>query len=229
MTTPLSTVNMTPAPITVMVVDAHPIFREGVAVALDTMPKVRLAGQTGTGVEAIELHRRLRPNITLMDLQLPDQHGSEVIAAIRREAPAARVIVLTTYEGDFHASRAIRAGAVDYMLKSAVRHELEETILSVHSGHHRILPAVACALAETMYMEKLSPREIEVLRLVAVGNTNQKIGDQLGLSEGTIKTHMKNVMAKLQAKDRTHAVLLAIQRGIISMGAGGRLPEGLRL
>ncbi|NYE59651.1 DNA-binding NarL/FixJ family response regulator [Duganella sp. 1224] len=219
---------MAAAPITVLTVDAHPIFREGVAIALDAMPDVRLVGQAGTGAEGIELHRRLRPDITLMDLQLPDQHGSEVIAAIRREAPGARVIVLTTCEGDFHASRAIRAGALGYMLKSAVRHELEETILSVHSGRRRILPAVACALAETMYMEKLSQREIEVLRLAAVGNTNQKIGDRLGLSEGTIKTHMKNAMAKMQAKDRTHAVLLAMQRGIINMGAGGRLPSGMR-
>jgi DNA-binding NarL/FixJ family response regulator len=217
------------APITVMMVDAHPIFRDGVASALDSMPRVQLVGQTGTGAEGIALHRQLRPDITLLDLQLPDQHGSEVIAAIRRATPGARVIVLTTYEGDFHASQAIRAGAVGYMLKSAVRHELEETILSVHSGRRRILPSVACALAEKMYMERLSPREIEVLRLAAVGNTNQKIGDQLGLSEGTIKTHMKNVMAKMQAKDRTHAVLLAIQRGIISMGAGGRLPPALHL
>jgi DNA-binding NarL/FixJ family response regulator len=219
---------VSPTAITVLVVDAHPIFREGVAMALSAMPQALLVGEAGTGAEAIELHRRLRPSITLMDLQLPDHHGSEVIAAIRRETPGARVIVLTTYEGDFHASRAIRAGAVGYMLKSAVRHELEETILSVHSGRRHILPAVACALAETMYMEKLSSREIEVLRLAAVGNTNQKIGDQLGLSEGTIKTHMKNVMAKMQAKDRTHAVMLAIQRGIISMGAGGRLPPSLR-
>jgi DNA-binding NarL/FixJ family response regulator len=226
MTTNPSTVS--PTAITVLVVDAHPIFREGVAMALGAMPQVLLVGQAGTGAEAIELHRRLRPSITLMDLQLPDHHGSEVITTIRRETPGARVIVLTTYEGDFHASRAIRAGAVGYMLKSAVRHELEETILSVHSGRRHILPAVACALAETMYMEKLSSREIEVLRLAAVGNTNQKIGDQLGLSEGTIKTHMKNVMAKMQAKDRTHAVMLAIQRGIISMGAGGRLPPSLR-
>jgi DNA-binding NarL/FixJ family response regulator len=109
-----------------------------------------------------------------------------------------------------------------------VRHELEETILTVHSGRRRILPSVACALAEQMYMSTLTPREIDVLRLAAVGNTNMKIGGQLGLSEGTIKTHMKNILAKMQAKDRTHAVLLGIQRGIIGMGAGGRLPPGLR-
>lgn len=219
---------MMQAQITVLVVDDHPIFLEGVASALEAMPEMRLVGQAGTGAEAVELHRRLRPDVTLMDLQLPDMHGSEAIAAIRRDAPSARVIVLTTYEGDAHAAQAIRAGAVGYMLKSAVRHELQETILSVHSGRRRILPSVACALAEQMHTETLSPREIEVLRLAAVGNTNQKIGDQLGLSEGTIKTHMKNVLAKMQANDRTHAVLLGIQRGIIGMDAGGRLPPGLR-
>jgi DNA-binding NarL/FixJ family response regulator len=210
-------------------VDDHPIFLDGVASALDAMDDVQLVGRAGNGQQAIELHRLLHPDVTLMDLQLPDMHGSAAITAIRRDAPAARVIVLTTYEGDAHAAQAIRAGAVGYMLKSAVRHDLQETIRSVHAGRRRILPSVACALAEQMHTEALSPREIEVLRLAAVGNTNQKIGDQLGLSEGTIKTHMKNVMAKMQAKDRTHAVLLAIQRGIISMGAGGRLPPGLRL
>ncbi|MTV38952.1 response regulator [Duganella radicis] len=220
---------MTPEPITVMMVDDHPIFLEGVASALEAVPRVRLVGQAGSGAEAVALHRRLRPDVTLMDLQLPDMHGSEAIAAIRAEAPEARVIVLTTYEGDVHAAQAIRAGAAGYMLKSAVRHELEETIVSVHGGRRRILPSVACALAEQMYMDALSPREVEVLRLAAVGNTNLKIGEQLGLSEGTIKTHMKNVLAKMQAKDRTHAVLLGIQRGIIGMGAGGRLPPGLRL
>lgn len=220
---------MRPEPITVLMVDDHPIFLDGVASALDAMEDVQLVGRAGNGQQAIELHRLLHPDITLMDLQLPDMHGSAAITAIRRDAPSARVIVLTTYEGDAHAAQAIRAGAVGYMLKSAVRHDLQETIRSVHSGRRRILPSVACALAEQMHTEALSPREIEVLRLAAVGNTNQKIGDQLGLSEGTIKTHMKNVMAKMQAKDRTHAVLLAIQRGIISMGAGGRLPPGLRL
>lgn len=219
---------MTPEPITVMMVDDHPIFLEGVASALDAMPGIRLVGQAGTGAEAVQLHRRLQPDVTLMDLQLPDMHGSAAIAAIRQETPGARVIVLTTYEGDVHAAQAIRAGAVGYMLKSAVRHELEETITTVHSGRRRILPTVACALAEQMYMSTLTPREIDVLRLAAVGNTNQKIGDQLGLSEGTIKTHMKNILAKMQARDRTHAVLLGIQRGIIGMGAGGRLPPGLR-
>lgn len=219
---------MMPEPITVLTVDDHPIFLEGVASALETMPGVRLVGQASTGGAAVELHRRLRPDVTLMDLQLPDMHGSEVIAAIRAEAPEARVIVLTTYEGDIHAAQAIRAGAVGYMLKSAVRHELEETIVTVHSGRRRILPSVACTLAEQMYMDTLTPREIDVLRLAAVGNTNHKIGVQLGLSEGTVKTHMKNVLAKMRARDRTHAVLLGIQRGIIGMGAGGRLPPGLR-
>ncbi|WP_343730483.1 response regulator transcription factor [Duganella sp.] len=219
---------MTPEPITVMMVDDHPIFLEGVASALETMPGIRLAGQAGTGAEAVALHRRLQPDVTLMDLQLPDMHGSEAITAIRQETPGARVVVLTTYEGDVHAAQAIRAGAVGYMLKSAVRHELEETITTVHSGRRRILPSVACALAEQMYMSTLTPREIDVLRLAAVGNTNQKIGAQLSLSEGTVKTHMKNILGKMQARDRTHAVLLGIQRGIIGMGAGGRLPPGLR-
>ncbi|NVM76694.1 DNA-binding NarL/FixJ family response regulator [Duganella sp. SG902] len=219
---------MTTAPITVLMVDDHPIFLAGVASALETMPGVRLVGQAGSGAEAVAQHRRLRPDVTLMDLQLPDMHGSEAIAAIRNETPEARVIVLTTYEGNVQAAQAIRAGAVGYMLKSAVRHELQETIMTVHSGRRRILPSVACALAEQMYMSALTPREVEVLQLAAMGNTNQKIGDRLGLSEGTIKTHMKNVLAKMQANDRTHAVLLGIQRGIIGMDAGGRLPPGLR-
>lgn len=220
---------MMQAPITVLAVDDHPIFLEGLAGALETMPEVRLVGRAATGGEAVELHRRLLPDITLMDLRLPDMHGSEAIAAIRRATPAARVIVLTTYEGEVHAVQAIRAGAVGYMLKSVVRLELREIIVSVHGGRRRILPSVACALAEQMHMETLSPREIEVLRLAAVGNTNQKIGDHLGLAEGTIKTHMKNVLAKMDARDRTHAVLLGIQRGIIDMGAGGRLPTGARV
>ncbi|WP_267877740.1 response regulator [Duganella guangzhouensis] len=210
-------------------VDDHPIFLDGVASALDAMDGMQLVGCASNGQQAIELHGLLKPDVTLMDLQLPDMHGSVAISAIRSQAPGARVIVLTTYEGDAHASQAIRAGAAGYMLKSAVRHDLEETIRSVHAGRRRILPSVACALAEQMHTDALSPREIEVLRLAAVGNTNQKIGDKLGLSEGTIKTHMRNVLAKMQAKDRTHAVLLAMQRGIISMGASGRLPPGLRL
>ncbi|WP_205746635.1 response regulator transcription factor [Duganella callida] len=220
---------MSATPISILMVDDHPIFLEGVASALEAMADVQVVGQAGTGAEAIAQHRRLRPDVTLMDLRLPDMSGSEAIAAIRKDAPAARVIVLTTYEGDAYAAQAIRAGAVGYMLKSAVRHELQDTIRSVHAGRRRILPSVACALAEQMHTESLSPREVEVLRLAAVGNTNQKIGDHLGLSEGTIKTHMKNVLAKMQAKDRTHAVLLGIQRGIISMSTDGRLPPGLRL
>ena len=214
---------MTQAPISVLAVDDHPIFLEGVASVLESMPRMKLVGQAGTGGEAIKLHSRLQPDITLMDLQLPDMPGSEAIKGICRETPQARIIVLTIFEGDAYAAEAIRAGAVGYMLKSELRHELQDTIYAVHNGHRRILASVACALAEQMHTEELSPREIEVLRLAAIGNSNKKIAEQLGLAEGTIKTHMKSVLAKMQARDRTHAVLLGITRGVIRIGASGRL------
>jgi DNA-binding NarL/FixJ family response regulator len=208
-------------PISILAVDDHPIFLDGIRNALSIIKNVKLVATASTGTAAIETHRRLRPDITLMDLRLPDITGGDAIIKIRQQAPAAKIVVLTTYEEEAYATQAMRAGAMGYLLKSAIRHELQETIELVHSGRRRILPSVACAIAEQMYAEKLTLREIDVIRLVAFGNTNRKIGDQLGLTESTVKSHIKNLMLKLQARDRTHAVLLCMQRGIITTTPSG--------
>jgi DNA-binding NarL/FixJ family response regulator len=209
-------VTETGLPIRVLTVDDHPLLREGIAAVLEGQPDMIVAGVAANGLEAVERYRALRPDVTLMDLQMPEMDGIEAIRAIRAEFPDARIVVLTTYDGDFLALRAIKAGASGYLLKSMLRKELLETIRAVHAGKRRIPPEVAVGIAEHHTDDWLSDREIAVLRLVAAGHANKMIADDLGISEETVKSHMRNIMAKLTASDRTHAVTIAIKRGILN-------------
>ena len=201
--------------IKVLTVDDHPLLREGIAAVLEGEQDVELVAEAANGQEAIELFRRHRPDVTLMDLQMPGMNGIETIVAIRSEFPDARFVVLTTYQGDVQAFRALKAGASGYLLKSMLRKDLLETIRAVNLGKRRIPPEIAAELAEHMTQDALTDREIEVLRRVASGNSNKIIGVQLSVSEATIKGHMKSILAKLGANDRTHAVTIAIKRGFI--------------
>ena len=173
--------------------------------------------EASNGREAVEQFRTHRPDVTLMDLQMPEMNGVEAMIAICEEFPSARIIVLTTYVGDAQVLRALKAGARAYLLKSVLRKELLETIRLVHAGHKRIVPEVAAKLAEHATDEALSPREMEVLRLIAGGNANKMIAAQLSITEETVKGHVKNILAKLAANDRTHAVTIGLKRGIIDL------------
>jgi DNA-binding NarL/FixJ family response regulator len=204
-------------PITIMAVDDHPIFLDGVASIIGKAPAFSLVARAGSGREAIDLHRRLRPDVTLMDIRMPDMNGIEAIAAIRADFPQACIIVLTTYEGDTHALRAVKAGAAGYMLKSMVRKEMLAIVQSVHEGRRHIPQCVADAMAYHVKADALSRREIQVVDLAGGGRSNREIGRELGISEETVKVHMKNIMAKLNASDRTHAVMMALARGIIDV------------
>lgn len=201
--------------ISVIVVDDHPLFRQGLASILEGEPDIVLIGEAGTGREAVAEYSAHRPDVIIMDIQMPELSGIEATALIRRDFPDARVIVLTTYEGDVHAFRAIRAGAAAYMLKSKVRKELPDTIRAVHAGEQYVTTSVAVSMAMHVRADSLTPREVQVLELASVGKTNRLIGVQLGISEGTVATHMKSVLSKMGANDRTHAVMLALERGII--------------
>ncbi|MBB5209265.1 DNA-binding NarL/FixJ family response regulator [Chiayiivirga flava] len=203
------------AAIRILVVDDHPLLREGIAAVLQGQADMQLVGEAANGIDAIAQFRALRPDVTLMDLQMPGMGGIEAIAALRREFPDARIAVLTTYRGDAQALRAIKAGAAGYLLKSMLRRELADTVRSLHAGR-RVIPAdIAMAMAEHVTDETLSLREIDVLRLAGGGNSNREIGQALGIAEDTVKAHMKNVLAKLHARDRTHAVTIALRRGIL--------------
>lgn len=201
--------------IRVLAVDDHPLLRGGIAALIAGQSDMALVAEASTGVEAIERFRSFRPDITLLDIQMPLMGGIETLIAIRGEFPSARVIVLTTYGGDALAQRALDAGAHAYVLKGDVRTELLGTIRSVHLGRKHVTANVAKALAAHKGGECLSSREIEVLRLVAAGNSNEEIGQLLSVSRETAKAHMKHIMAKLGASDRTHAVTLALARGIL--------------
>ena len=201
--------------IKVLAVDDHPLLREGIAAVLNGERDIELVAEAVNGREAIELFRQHRPDITLMDLQMPDMNGIETIIAIRSEFPNARFVVLTTYQGDVQAVRALKAGASGYLLKSMLRKDLLDTIRVVHAGRRRIPPEIATELADHIAEDTLTDREIEVLRRVANGNSNKIIGAQLNVSEATIKGHLKSILAKLGANDRTHAVTIAIRRGFI--------------
>jgi DNA-binding NarL/FixJ family response regulator len=203
--------------IRILTVDDHPLLRDGIAAVLESQPDMTLVGQACNGREAIDCFRRLRPDVTLMDLRMPDISGIEAITAIRAEFPEARIIVLTTYAGDAQAAAALKAGAAGYMLKNQVRKELLETIRVVHSGKRRILPEIASEIAEHFADDVLTQREVEVLKRVAAGKPNKLIAAELDISEGTVKTHMKSILPKLDASDRTHAVMIALKRGILDL------------
>jgi len=201
--------------ISVLAVDDHPLLREGIAAVIEGEEDIELAAEAASGQEAIHLFRIHRPDVTLMDLQMPDMNGIDTMTAIRSEFPTARFIVLTTYQGDVQALRALKAGAAGYLLKNMLRKELLDTIRIVHSGKRRIPPEIAAELADHVTEDALSEREIEVLRRVATGNSNKVIAAQLRVSEATIKGHMKSILAKLGANDRTHAVTIALKRGFL--------------
>jgi DNA-binding NarL/FixJ family response regulator len=203
--------------IRVLTVDDHQLVREGIAAVLDGQPDMRLIGQASNGREAVESFRQHRPDVTLMDLRMPDMSGIEAITAIRAEFPSARIIVLTTYAGDVQAAGALKAGASGYLLKNLVRKELLETVRAVHGGKRRVPPEIATDIAEHVADDALTEREIEVLRRVAAGRSNKVIAAELDISEGTVKTHMKNILPKLHASDRTHAVMIALKRGILDI------------
>ncbi len=201
--------------ITVLTVDDHPLLRSGIAKVLQDDEDIVLVGEATNGQEAVEKYRTYRPDVTLMDLQMPVMSGIDAILSIRREFPAARFIVLTTYQGDAQAMRALKAGATGYLLKSMLREELLSTIRLVHAGRRCIPPEIAAGIVEHVSSDSLSDREIDVLRRVAEGMSNKIIASQLFLSEATIKSHLKNILAKLGANDRTHAVTIATKRGFM--------------
>jgi DNA-binding NarL/FixJ family response regulator len=201
--------------IRILTVDDHPLLREGIAAVLEHRNDMVLVGEAKNGREAVECFRASRPDVTLMDLQMPEMGGIQAIIEIRKEFPAARIIVLTTFDGDAQALRAFRAGAMGYLLKGMLRKELIETIHGVHMGQKRIPPQIAAALAAHVLDEQLTEREIQILCAVALGNSNKQIADEIGLAEATVKYHLSSILSKLHANDRTHAVTIAIKRGYI--------------
>lgn len=201
--------------IRILTVDDHPLLRGGIAALIADQSDMTLAGEASNGREALEEFRRLKPDITLMDLQLPQMDGIDAIIAIRKEFTAAKIIVLTTYGGDFLAQRALKAGAQAYILKARVRKDLLDAIRSVHGGARRVDPEIAEQIACNVDDDMLSEREIKVLSLVATGMSNKELARELSITEETAKTHVRSILAKLGANDRTHAVTLALQRGII--------------
>jgi DNA-binding NarL/FixJ family response regulator len=200
-----------------MIADDHPLLREGVAAVLANHGDMKVVAEAGNGSEAVELFRKHGPDVTLMDLQMPVLSGVDAIREIRSQAPQARIIVLTTYSGDTQAARALRAGASGYLLKSMLRDDLVETIRLVHAGRRRVPPEIAAEIAEHLADEGLSDREIEVLVRVARGSANKEIARHLSVSVSTVNTHVKNIMQKLRAKDRTQAVTIALKRGIMEI------------
>jgi DNA-binding NarL/FixJ family response regulator len=203
--------------IRVLVVDDHPVIREGVAAMIEHQEDMLVVGEAGDGRDAVDAFRACRPDVTLMDIQMPGANGIQAIATIMAERPDARIIVLTTYAGEGQAARALKAGASGYLLKSSLRKEMVEVIRAVAAGARHVDPEVAGKLAFHVAEGTLGAREVDVLRLVAVGNSNREIAEGLGIAEETVKAHLKNVFAKLKVADRTHAVTEAVRRGIIEL------------
>jgi DNA-binding NarL/FixJ family response regulator len=201
--------------IRVFSVDDHPLFREGIAAIINSQPDMFLTAQATNGNEAVELFRDVKPDVMLLDLQLPDLNGIEVLIAIRNEFPDARIIILTTFEKDVEIQRALKAGAQGYLLKSSPPKQMLETIRQVHRGKKSVSPELAAKLAEHIADESLSEREVEVLRHVAEGDRNRDIAQRLYIAEETVKVHLRHIMGKLGATDRTHSVAIAARRGII--------------
>jgi DNA-binding NarL/FixJ family response regulator len=205
------------AQIRVFCVDDHPLLRQGIGAVINSQPDMLLAGEASNYQEAIQQFREYRPDVTLMDLRLPGMNGIETMIAIRAEFPEARVIILTTFEGDVEIQRALEAGACGYMLKSMTPRELVEAVRQVHAGKRRISPHAAAQLSEHLGDENLTEREIEVLKQVAGGNRNRDIAEKLFITEETVKVHLKHIMQKLGASDRTQAVTIGLRRGIIQL------------
>ena len=203
--------------IRIMAVDDHPLLRQGIAGLVTDQSDMKMVAEASNGREAIQQFRTHRPDITLMDVQMPEMNGVDAIIAIRGEFPEARIIVLTTYVGDVQVLRAIKAGARAYLLKNTLHKELLDTIRSVHSGKKTISPEVSFQLAEHATDDALTPAEISVLRLIAAGNANKQIADQLSITEETVKGRVKNILSKVGANDRTHAAMIGIKRGIIEV------------
>ncbi len=206
-------------PIRIMIADDHPILRDGVAVLLESQPDMLLVGEASDGADAVRRYAALRPDVTLMDLQMPGMGGVAAIRAIREAYPRARILVLTTYDGDAQAAEALRAGAAGFLLKTTLRRELLDTIRAIHAGRRHVPAAIAQQIALHAGDESLSAREQAVLALVAEGLANKEVAWELGVAEDTIKTHLKNIFAKLGVSDRTLAVTTAMRRGILSGAA----------
>jgi two-component system, NarL family, response regulator len=205
------------AQIRILAVDDHVLVREGIAVLLSAEPDMTLVAEASNGREAINQFRTHRPDLTLMDLQMPEMNGLEAITAIRGEFPDAKIIVLTTYKGDVQILRALKAGARGYLLKNTIHKELTETIRAVHAGKKALSPEASYEIAEHATDDALTPAEINVLRLIAAGNANKQIADQLKITEETVKGRVKNILSKLGANDRTQAAMIGLKRGIIEL------------
>ena len=203
--------------IRILVVDDHPVVRQGVAGLVGGQPDMSIVGQASNGREAIQQFRAHHPDVVLLDLQMPEMNGLDALMAIRDEAPEARIIMLTTYAGDVQVLRAIKAGARGYLVKSALHRELLETIRAVHAGKKSLSAEASYELAEHSTDDAVTPAEVRVLRLIAEGNANKEIAEQLSVSEETIKGQVRNILSKLGAKDRTHAVMIGLKRGIIEL------------
>ena len=203
--------------IRVLIVDDHPLLRDGIEALINVQPDMKLVAQASNGREGVEEYFRHLPDITLMDMQMPEKSGIEALIAIRKKSSDARIIILTTHSGDVQTRRAMEAGAKVYLLKTLVHRELLDTIRAVHAGGKTVSPAIAAELAEHSAADLLTPREVDVLRFIAVGYANKEIGVRLGTTEDTIKSRVKNILSKLQAQDRTHAVMIGLRRGIINL------------
>jgi len=210
-------VSSKPASIRILVVDDHPVVRQGVAVLMSTQSDMTLVAEASNGREAIQQFRAYRPDVTLMDLQMPEMNGLDALIAIRGEFPDAKIIVLTTYAGDVQILRALKSGAQGYLLKNTFHKELVDTIRAVHAGKKTLSPEASYKIAEHSMDDALTPAEIDVLRLIAAGNANKQIADQLSITEDTVKWRVKNILSKLGAHDRTHAVMIGLKRGIIEL------------
>ena len=205
------------SPIRILAVDDHPLVRQGIAGLVTVQPDMAMVAEAATGREAIQQFRAHRPDVTLMDIQMPEMNGLDALIAIRAEFPNAKLIVLTTYEGDVHILRAIKAGAQGYLLKNTLHSDLLQTIRAVHAGRKHLSPEASFQVAQHASAQALTPAEIVVLRLIAEGNANKEIADQLVVTEDTIKGRVKSILAKLEANDRTHAAIIGLRRGIIEL------------